>query len=283
MPDTNSQARVPLPSDDRDQSAFYIQVEESRPMLHTELYTRKKCNIPEMCVHKSRHAAHWSRARPTQKRANYKPTSREGRSRESKAQEGKSSSSSSSRRRRRSEDNNSASSQDLSSSPGKSNQQQHEVRCYCNQPHCVSQGYMCRGRGCFTELPPLALVASSLKSLHLLHGRPETAGFSGCFDDKLNSGGGNNVNGKISCPPGKLCCEQDLCNHVDSPALRARLNKTLQGETEREFFSLLPLREDKKKAHLDDALDSYLARAVDTRCAHYYLHIPRARSLIKRI
>ncbi|KAL7300355.1 hypothetical protein TKK_0006978 [Trichogramma kaykai] len=123
--------------------------------------------------------------------------------------------------------NNSASSQDSVSSPRKSTQQQHEVRCYCNQPHCVSQGYMCRGRGCFTELPPLALVTSSLKSLHLLHGRPETAGFSGCFDDKLN-GGGNNVNGKISCPPGKLCCEQDLCNHVDSPALRARLNKTLQ-------------------------------------------------------
>ncbi|XP_058800626.1 BMP and activin membrane-bound inhibitor homolog [Phymastichus coffea] len=83
-----------------------------------------------------------------------------------------------------------------------------EVRCFCNQPHCVSQGYMCRGRhGCFTELPTHVSA------------RPEHAVYSGCLEQS---------SGERQCPQGKLCCQQDLCNHVDSPAMRSRLNKTLQ-------------------------------------------------------
>lgn len=86
-----------------------------------------------------------------------------------------------------------------------------EVRCYCNQPECVPQGYMCRGKGCFTELPSNANPS-------LL--RAEHNAYSGCLDENFK---------ERQCPTGYLCCEQDLCNHVDSPAMRNRLNKTLQG------------------------------------------------------
>ncbi|XP_016905273.2 BMP and activin membrane-bound inhibitor homolog isoform X3 [Apis cerana] len=85
-----------------------------------------------------------------------------------------------------------------------------EVRCYCNQPECVPQGYMCRGKGCFTELPSNANPS-------LL--RAEHNAYSGCLDENFK---------ERQCPTGYLCCEQDLCNHVDSPAMRNRLNKTLQ-------------------------------------------------------
>ncbi|XP_011049667.1 PREDICTED: BMP and activin membrane-bound inhibitor homolog [Acromyrmex echinatior] len=85
-----------------------------------------------------------------------------------------------------------------------------EVRCYCNQPECVPQGYMCRGRSCFTKLP--SYVNASLS-------RAEHTAHSGCLDENL-------INRQ--CPAGFLCCDQDLCNHVDSPAMRNRLNKTLR-------------------------------------------------------
>ncbi|XP_011703811.1 PREDICTED: BMP and activin membrane-bound inhibitor homolog [Wasmannia auropunctata] len=85
-----------------------------------------------------------------------------------------------------------------------------EVRCYCNQPECVPQGYMCRGRSCFTKLPSNANAPLS-KAEHTAH--------SGCLDESFKS---------RQCPAGFLCCDQDLCNHVDSPAMRNRLNKTLR-------------------------------------------------------
>ena len=95
-----------------------------------------------------------------------------------------------------------------------------EVRCYCNLPDCVSQGYLCRGSGCFTELPqPVGLKHPP--NQQLINGRSEHAAvYSGCLDD-----------GSVDrlCLRGRMCCEQDLCNHVDSPAVRARLNRTLQG------------------------------------------------------
>lgn len=84
------------------------------------------------------------------------------------------------------------------------------VRCYCNQPDCVPQSYLCMGRGCFTELP------SSLNSASL---RPEHSPYSGCLEKSIK---------ERQCPPGYLCCEEDLCNHIDSPAVRSKLNKTLQ-------------------------------------------------------
>ncbi|XP_066584158.1 BMP and activin membrane-bound inhibitor homolog [Prorops nasuta] len=101
-------------------------------------------------------------------------------------------------------DNEGKSSDDNGSLSGK------EVRCYCNQQECVSQGYMCRGRGCFTELP---------SNTHPSLLRPEHSAYSGCLEESFKD---------RQCPTGFLCCEQDLCNHVDSPALRNRLNKTLQ-------------------------------------------------------
>ncbi|XP_072743336.1 BMP and activin membrane-bound inhibitor homolog [Anoplolepis gracilipes] len=82
-----------------------------------------------------------------------------------------------------------------------------EVRCYCNQPECVPQGYMCRGRGCFTELPSNVNAPLS------------RAEHSGCLDERFKN---------PACPAGFLCCDQDLCNHVDNPAMRNRLNQTLR-------------------------------------------------------
>lgn len=96
-----------------------------------------------------------------------------------------------------------------------------EVRCYCNQPECVPQGYMCRGRSCFTKLPSNANASLS---------RAEHTAHSGCLDENLKN---------RQCPTGFLCCDQDLCNHVDSPAMRNRLNKTLRG-SRRMCFSFLP-------------------------------------------
>lgn len=91
-----------------------------------------------------------------------------------------------------------------------------EVRCYCNKPECVPQGYMCRGRICFTELP------SSANSQFL------RAEHSGCLDERSKN---------RQCPAGLICCDQDLCNHVDNPAMRNRLNKTLR-EGSKFFLSL---------------------------------------------
>lgn len=82
-----------------------------------------------------------------------------------------------------------------------------EVRCYCNEPKCVPQGYMCRGIRCFTKLPTSV-------NLPLLR-----AGYSGCLNSTFK---------KDKCPEDFLCCDQDLCNHEDNPAMRNRLNKTLR-------------------------------------------------------
>lgn len=92
-----------------------------------------------------------------------------------------------------------------------------EVRCYCNKPECVPQGYMCRGRGCFTELPSSANAPLS------------RAEHSGCLDESFKN---------RQCPAGYLCCDQDLCNHVDNPAMRNRLNKTLRGSIQSLSLSL---------------------------------------------
>jgi hypothetical protein len=95
-----------------------------------------------------------------------------------------------------------------------------EVRCYCNQPKCVPQGYMCRGKKCFTELPTPSRANTPLSQAgHSTH--------SGCLDESFKH---------RQCPAGFLCCDQDLCNHVDSPAMRNRLNKTLQGSTSALLF-----------------------------------------------
>ncbi|XP_046734758.1 BMP and activin membrane-bound inhibitor homolog isoform X2 [Diprion similis] len=85
-----------------------------------------------------------------------------------------------------------------------------EVRCFCNQAACVTQGYLCRGTGCFTELPSSLNNPSSL--------RPERSPWHGCLGDGFKD---------RQCPAGLLCCEQDLCNHVDDPAVQTKLNRTL--------------------------------------------------------
>ncbi|XP_039309624.1 BMP and activin membrane-bound inhibitor homolog isoform X3 [Solenopsis invicta] len=112
-----------------------------------------------------------------------------------------------------------------------------EVRCYCNQPECVPQGYMCRGRGCFTKLPNTPLS----KADHTAH--------SGCLDDNLKS---------HQCPVGFLCCDQDLCNHVDNPAMRNRLNKTLRVFGDQRAY-LAPLH---PNSHGSQATDGWFPTAT---------------------
>lgn len=85
-----------------------------------------------------------------------------------------------------------------------------ELRCYCNKPECVPQGYMCRGKGCFWKLSSNA---------NTLLSRPEQNTYSGCLEEDLKT---------RPCPVGYHCCYQNLCNHVDTPEMRNRFNKTLQ-------------------------------------------------------
>ncbi|GBM05666.1 BMP and activin membrane-bound inhibitor [Araneus ventricosus] len=55
-----------------------------------------------------------------------------------------------------------------------------EIRCYCNQAHCVSTGYMCKSRSvCFSDLD---------------------SGLHGCLD-------------KRKCL-GLQCCKEDMCNYI---------------------------------------------------------------------
>ncbi|XP_029665584.1 uncharacterized protein LOC115236983 [Formica exsecta] len=109
-----------------------------------------------------------------------------------------------------------------------------EVRCYCNKPECVPQGYMCRGRGCFTELPSSANAPLS------------RAEHSGCLDESFKN---------RQCPAGYLCCDQDLCNHVDNPAMRNRLNKTLRAMISDERAYLAPLHPNSQDEGQDGGQD----------------------------
>ncbi|KAL6261382.1 BMP and activin membrane-bound inhibitor homolog [Pogonomyrmex barbatus] len=117
-----------------------------------------------------------------------------------------------------------------------------EVRCYCNQPECVPQGYMCRGRGCFTKLPSNANTPFS-RAEHNVH--------SGCFDESFKS---------PQCPAGFLCCGQDLCNHVDNPAMRNRLNKTLRVLIGDQRAYLAPLHPNSQTGN--EASDSWFRTAT---------------------
>jgi len=85
-----------------------------------------------------------------------------------------------------------------------------QIRCFCNQPDCVPQGYMCRGETCFTKLP---------SSANILRLKMESV-YSGCLTDSLEN---------RQCPAGFLCCNQNLCNHVDDPAMKNRFNQTIEG------------------------------------------------------
>lgn len=61
-----------------------------------------------------------------------------------------------------------------------------EIRCYCNQPACVSTGYMCKSAVglCFTEY---------------------TGGLHGCLQVR-----------KKRCSSALRCCQEDMCNYADA-------------------------------------------------------------------
>lgn len=79
-----------------------------------------------------------------------------------------------------------------------------EIRCYCDAPHCVATGYMCKSElnACFTKvLDPLNTNSP------LTHG---------CVDSLLNSADvcsskNLDVSGGSSSPV--ECCHDDMCNY----------------------------------------------------------------------
>uniref|UniRef100_A0A672RY43 BMP and activin membrane-bound inhibitor homolog n=1 Tax=Sinocyclocheilus grahami TaxID=75366 RepID=A0A672RY43_SINGR len=77
-----------------------------------------------------------------------------------------------------------------------------EIRCYCDVPHCVATGYMCKSElnACFTR----TLDPQSTKS-PLSHG---------CYDPLLNSGKTchpeyDTIHGSATLQ----CCHEDMCNY----------------------------------------------------------------------
>ncbi|XP_022534399.2 BMP and activin membrane-bound inhibitor homolog (Xenopus laevis) b [Astyanax mexicanus] len=76
-----------------------------------------------------------------------------------------------------------------------------EIRCYCDAPHCVATGYMCKSElnACFTRV----LDPQSTKS-PLSHG---------CYDPLLNSGSVCRSESTYDVPAGLECCHEDMCNY----------------------------------------------------------------------
>lgn len=78
-----------------------------------------------------------------------------------------------------------------------------EIRCYCDAPHCVATGYMCKSElnACFTR----TLDPQSTKSL-LSHG---------CYDPLLNSGKTCHPESTYDTVHGSTlqCCHEDMCNY----------------------------------------------------------------------
>ena len=83
-----------------------------------------------------------------------------------------------------------------------------EIRCYCDAPHCVATGYMCKSElnACFTKvLDPLNTNSP------LTHG---------CLDPVANaadvcSSGGPSKSSDIFAPLSATleCCHDDMCNY----------------------------------------------------------------------
>lgn len=82
-----------------------------------------------------------------------------------------------------------------------------EIRCYCDVPHCVATGYMCKSElnACFTKvLDPLNANSP------LTHG---------CLDPIANaadvcSSGSRRADTYIGAPAAMLdCCHEDMCNY----------------------------------------------------------------------
>ncbi|XP_051983834.1 BMP and activin membrane-bound inhibitor homolog [Xyrauchen texanus] len=79
-----------------------------------------------------------------------------------------------------------------------------EIRCYCDAPHCVATGYMCKSElnSCFTRI----LDPQSTKS-PLTHG---------CYDPLLNSGDICHPESTYETIHGHAtlqCCHEDMCNY----------------------------------------------------------------------
>ncbi|XP_013409167.1 BMP and activin membrane-bound inhibitor homolog [Lingula anatina] len=90
---------------------------------------------------------------------------------------------------------------------------QGEVRCYCNEPHCIATGYMCKSRGqCFTQLMFDTTLSRSV------HGCMESLSqsASAVCDRPRDVARAQNPATQNPDMPIIMCCKEDMCNYMDS-------------------------------------------------------------------
>ncbi|XP_059607741.1 uncharacterized protein LOC132255652 [Phlebotomus argentipes] len=85
-----------------------------------------------------------------------------------------------------------------------------DIRCHCNLPICITTGYMCRTNGgCFSEVKESADdddLPARHGCMHLLEDKHL----------KCNLEGGRHQQIRSSTALLR-CCQEDMCNHVDTP------------------------------------------------------------------
>lgn len=82
-----------------------------------------------------------------------------------------------------------------------------EIRCYCDAPHCVATGYMCKSElsACFTKvLDPL---------------NPNSPLTHGCLDAADVCGGSRSATEPLGGALALECCHDDMCNYRGLPDL----------------------------------------------------------------
>lgn len=96
-----------------------------------------------------------------------------------------------------------------------------DIRCYCNLPACVSNGYMCRTArshpdgGCFSERLPVS--TSSVPSLPARHGCTnlliESKESFKCDNNNLKTVNRKGERKGSVQMTTVMCCHEDMCNH----------------------------------------------------------------------
>ncbi|KAF4519291.1 hypothetical protein B566_EDAN002181 [Ephemera danica] len=98
-----------------------------------------------------------------------------------------------------------------------------DIRCFCNMPQCVATSYMCKAAdsqgGCFSDLTD---VVDIHRARH------------GCVDllPRARQSECRATRSAVTAPGVSsmlLCCQRDMCNHIDSPEMRQLLNATFLG------------------------------------------------------
>ncbi|XP_075237032.1 uncharacterized protein LOC142333594 [Lycorma delicatula] len=117
------------------------------------------------------------------------------------------------------------------------NNRQDEVRCYCNLPICITTGYMCKttnkkGSGCFTDVTvsvPVQRAAHGcldlLDSIKRTQCRNEPSVVNSDEQFVKSTDVVNDITTESSSL--LLCCNEDMCNHVDMPDNHIKYNDSV--------------------------------------------------------